>query len=158
MSIRQNTLMLIAASLTALSGFSFATENKSEAKSLPTVTVYKSPTCGCCGKWVQHMTSAGFEVVVEDHPNLTPIKKELGVPPSHRSCHTAVIGEHFFEGHIPPDDIKRFLKSNSESKGLAVPGMPMGSPGMEGRVKHQYDVIEIGQDGGHRIFSTHNDE
>lgn len=117
------------------------------------VVVYKSPTCGCCGKWVEHMERAGFEVEVENRPNLNPIKAELGVPRGLQSCHTALVGGYLVEGHVPPDLVQRMLDEKPDIKGLAVPGMPMGSPGMEGPRKDDYDVLAVGRDGRTSVYA-----
>ena len=117
------------------------------------IVVYKSPTCGCCGKWVQHMEDAGFSVDVENRRDLTPIKAELGVPGRMQSCHTAKVGDYIVEGHVPADGVKRMLDEKPDIKGLAVPGMPMGSPGMEGPRKDPYNVIAIGNDGRLEVFA-----
>jgi len=117
------------------------------------IVVYKSPTCGCCGKWVEHMEKAGFSVEVENMNDVAPIKRELGVPGRMQSCHTAKVGDYFVEGHVPADLVKRLLADRPDIKGLAVPGMPMGSPGMEGPRKDPYDVIAIGKDGRARIYA-----
>lgn len=117
------------------------------------IVVYKSPTCGCCGKWVEHMEEAGFSVDVENMRDVTPIKRELGVPGRMQSCHTAKVGDYFVEGHVPADLVKRLLADRPDIKGLAVPGMPMGSPGMEGPRKDPYDVIAIGKDGRAKVFA-----
>lgn len=95
------------------------------------VTSYKSPYCGCCTEWEQHMKDNGYDVTTEKHEDMSAIKKKLGVDPRLTSCHTAVINGYVFEGHIPASDIKKFLADPRDYKGLAVPGMPMGSPGME---------------------------
>jgi len=107
-----------------------------------TVTVYKSPTCGCCGNWVQLMRDAGFKVDVVDTDQLQQVKAEAGVPIALQSCHTAEIGDYVFEGHVPIETVIRFLEEKPDVHGLAVPGMPVGSDGMEmgGRVD-PYDVI-----------------
>jgi len=107
-----------------------------------TVTVYKSPTCGCCASWVELMRQAGFDVKTVDTEQLTQVKAEAGVPAALQSCHTAVIGDYVFEGHVPVQTVIRFLEEKPEVAGLAVPGMPVGSDGMEmgGRVD-PYDVI-----------------
>lgn len=107
-----------------------------------TVTVYKSPTCGCCGNWVQLMRDAGFKVDVVDTDQLQMVKAEAGVPAALQSCHTAKIGDYVFEGHVPIETVVRFLEEKPDVHGLAVPGMPVGSDGMEmgGRVD-PYDVI-----------------
>jgi hypothetical protein len=117
------------------------------------IVVYKSPTCGCCGKWVEHMEKAGFSVDVENMSDVAPIKRELGVPGRMQSCHTAKVGDYFVEGHVPADLVKRLLADKPDIKGLTVPGMPMGSPGMEGPRKDSYDVIAVGKDGGYRVYA-----
>jgi hypothetical protein len=117
------------------------------------IVVYKSPTCGCCGKWVKHMEDAGFSVDVKNRRDLTPIKAELGVPGGMQSCHTAKVGDYIVEGHVPADLVRRILDEKPDIKGLAVPGMPMGSPGMEGPRKDPYDVIVIGNDGQFQVFA-----
>lgn len=117
------------------------------------IMVYKSPTCGCCGKWIEHMEKAGFSVDVENRQDLRPIKAELGVPRSLQSCHTAVVGGYLVEGHVPPDLVQRMLDEKPDIKGLAVPGMPMGSPGMEGPRKDEYDVLSIGVDGQTKVYA-----
>lgn len=117
------------------------------------LVVYKSPTCGCCNKWVKHMEDAGFSVNVENLRDLTSIKRELGVPGRMQSCHTAKVGDYIVEGHVPADLVKRMLDEKPDIKGLAVPGMPMGSPGMEGPRKDPYNVIAIGNDGRLQVFA-----
>lgn len=119
------------------------------------VLVYKSPTCGCCGKWVEHMQQAGFSVEVQETANLVPIKQQMGVPPQLQSCHTAVVGGYLIEGHVPADDIRRLLAERPDIKGLAVPGMPLGSPGMEGPRKDPYAVLAVDKQGGVEVFSRH---
>lgn len=117
------------------------------------IVVYKSPTCGCCGKWVDHMDDAGFTVDVEDRRDLAPIKSKLGVPVRMQSCHTAEVGDYIVEGHVPADLVKRMIDEKPDIRGLAVPGMPMGSPGMEGPRKDPYNVIAIGNDGRLKVFA-----
>ena len=97
----------------------------------PVLKGYKSPSCGCCGAWVSHMHSAGFRGIVRDVPDLHPIKKKLGVAPDLWACHTAVIDGYVIEGHVPAREIIRLLNDHPKAIGLAVPGMPIGSPGME---------------------------
>jgi hypothetical protein len=130
------------------------------AATLPTVVVNKTPTCGCCGLWVKHLEAAGFAVEVHDFDNLGPIKERVGVPFGMGSCHTAEVDGYFVEGHVPADDIKRLLRERPEAKGLTVPGMPAGSPGLEvpsGRVD-RYDVLLVGKDGKTSVFATHGDD
>lgn len=122
---------------------------------VPRVTVYKSPTCGCCVKWVDHMRDAGFDVVVNDVDNVHPVKLRVGVPPGKGSCHTAEVDGYFLEGHVPAADVKRLLTERPAARGLAVPGMPAGSPGMEvpdGRVQ-PHDVELVARDGTTSRFS-----
>lgn len=125
--------------------------------SLSVVTVYKTPTCGCCTAWVEHMQAAGFRLDVRDTLDLAPVKLDLGVPSGLGSCHTAKVGGYVVEGHVPADDVKRLLAEKpSGVTGIAVPGMPIGSPGMEvpGRPADPYDVVSFG-DGGQRVFASH---
>jgi len=104
--------------------------------------VYKSPSCGCCGAWVDHMRSAGFQVLVTDITDLHPIKNKFGVVPELRACHSAVIDGYVIEGHVPAREVMRLLKDRPKAIGLAVPGMPIGSPGMEqGSRRDPFQVI-----------------
>ena len=121
------------------------------------VTVYKSPTCGCCGDWVKHMEANGFKVTVHDVQNLNPIKEKAGLTPALASCHTAFVGGYAIEGHVPASDIRRLLREKPDAKGLAVPGMPIGSPGMEvaGRPNDPYDVVLFREQGQTERFSHH---
>ncbi len=118
------------------------------------LVVYKSPTCGCCKKWVQHMRDNGFSVEVHEQYNVTPKKDEYGVPRRLRSCHTAKIGGYVVEGHVPADVVKRLLEEKPAIAGVAVPGMPMGSPGMEGFRKDPYDIISFTSTGRTGIFAS----
>jgi hypothetical protein len=118
------------------------------------VTVYKSPTCGCCGKWVEHMRANGFEVTVSDMPDVTPMKDKQGVPAALRSCHTALVGGYAIEGHVPADVIKKLLTEKPNAAGIAVPGMPMGSPGMEGASKDTYSVVLFDKAGKTSVYAT----
>ncbi len=126
-------------------------------KALLPVDVHRSPTCGCCMKWVEHLRDAGFQVRVHEHDDMQPIKKRLGVPETARSCHTAEVGGYFVEGHMPAADIKRLLGDKPQARGIAVPGMPLGSPGMEvpdGTVQ-PYEVQLVGRDGKTRVYARH---
>ncbi len=129
----------------------------SASQGLPLALVHKSPTCGCCGLWVDHLKEAGFQVEVRDAEDITPVKQRLGVPYEKGSCHTAEIGGYFVEGHVPAADIKRLLAEKPNAKGLVLPGMPMGSPGMEapdGKAQ-PYTVELVGRDGTTSPFSAH---
>jgi hypothetical protein len=122
----------------------------------PAMTVYKSPSCGCCGDWVDHVKDAGFKVTVRDIADVDPIKRDLGVPANLGSCHTAVVGPYVLEGHVPADLVDKLLADKpAGARGLAVPGMPIGSPGMEvpGRPADKYDVILFNNDGRTRVFA-----
>lgn len=119
------------------------------------VTVYKSPTCGCCTKWVKHVQANGFTVAARDVPDVIPYKQKLGLPLGLGSCHTAVVDGYLIEGHVPAEDIRRLLAEQPEAKGLAVPGMPIGSPGMEGPRKDPYEVLLIDKEGQTSVYARH---
>jgi hypothetical protein len=121
------------------------------------IHVYKSPTCGCCTDWVKHLEENGFEVEVTETNNLNPIKAEAGLTPALASCHTAFIGGYVIEGHVPASDIQRLIAEAPKASGLSVPGMPMGSPGMEiGDRKDHYKVILFNEAGQTRVFAQYN--
>ena len=133
---------------------------RSAEPAAPSITVYKSATCGCCRLWVEHLRDTGFDVDARNVENLNPIKERVGVPAGHGSCHTAEVAGYFVEGHVPAEDIKRLLAEHPDAKGLAVPGMPVGSPGMEtpsGEVK-PYDVLLVARDGSTTVFAHHGQE
>lgn len=120
-------------------------------------TVYKTPTCGCCQAWVDHLEANGFRVATVDREDLTPIKAEHGVGEHLASCHTALIGGYVVEGHVPAADITRLLRERPAVAGIAVPGMPSGSPGMEmpGAPADRYDVVSFERTGATRVFASH---
>ncbi|MBI4266653.1 MAG: DUF411 domain-containing protein [Acidobacteria bacterium] len=125
---------------------------------LPVVDVYKDPTCGCCSKWVEHLEAAGFTVRTTDTGDLAEFKTKHNVPALVRSCHTALVDGYVMEGHVPAADVQRFLRERPANvAGLGVPGMPIGSPGMEvaGTQAQRYDVIAFAKDGSTRVFATH---
>jgi hypothetical protein len=107
----------------------------------PQMTVYKSRTCGCCGKWVEHLRSNGFDVKVQEVDSTAEYQQKYGVPRQFASCHTAVVNGYTIEGHVPAREIHRLLRERPGAKGLAVPGMPIGSPGMEGGRNEAYTVV-----------------
>jgi hypothetical protein len=119
------------------------------AAPLPKIVVHKDPSCGCCGAWVEHLRQAGFTVDVVETSTINRVKARLGVPDDLASCHTAEIGGYIIEGHVPAASIKRLLNERPAAKGLAVPGMPVGSPGMEvpGSPPDDYAVILFGPSG-----------
>jgi hypothetical protein len=120
-----------------------------------TITVYKDPSCGCCLGWVEHLKANGFEVVVKEVPNVQDYKTKNGVPEDLQSCHTAIVDGYVIEGHVPAAEIKRLLAEHPKAKGLAVPGMPMGSPGMEGGQAQKYSVLLFNADGKTSVFKQY---
>ena len=136
---RRSALGIFAVGLVlpALSGFGATS----------TVLVHKDPNCGCCTAWVQHLKDAGFAVTVEEATNLQAVRKRLGVPHDLAACHTAEIGGYVIEGHVPALAVRRLLEKRPAAVGLAVPGMPAGSPGMEGGTPRKYDVVLFGAAG-----------
>lgn len=120
------------------------------------ITVYKSPTCGCCKEWVKHLQANGFSVIARDVPDVPRYKIANDVPVTLGSCHTATVDGYVIEGHVPASDVKRLLKERPPVRGLAVPGMPIGSPGMEqGAHKERYDVLTFDKQGNTSVYSRH---
>jgi hypothetical protein len=120
-----------------------------------TVTVYKDPSCGCCTAWVKHLEASGFRTRVHDVPDMPAHKNKLRVPERLGSCHTAVVEGYTIEGHVPAADIKRLLAARPKARGLAVPGMPEGSPGMETGKFDAYEVLLFTDDGRSTVYSRH---
>ena len=118
----------------------------------PTVVVYKNPSCTCCTKWIEHMEQAGFQVTAHDVDNVGPVKRQHGVPQPLESCHTAIVGDYIVEGHVPADVIARMLRERPAVVGIAVAGMPVGSPGMEGPNPERYDVMAFRAEGGWSVY------
>ncbi len=122
----------------------------------PSITVYKSPTCECCNKWISHLEKNGFKVKANNTRRLNNIKEQYGIRSEYSSCHTAVIGKYFVEGHVPAKSIERLLKEKPDIKGITVPGMPIGSPGMEvGNRKQNYNVIAVKSDGSLGVYDSY---
>jgi hypothetical protein len=117
------------------------------ARAAQVVTVHKDPSCGCCSGWVLHLQGAGFTTKVIDTRDFDPLKRRLGVPDDLAACHTAEVASYVIEGHVPAGAIQRLLREKPKAKGLAVPGMPVGSPGMEGGTPERYDVILFSPEG-----------
>jgi hypothetical protein len=117
------------------------------AGGLPPVEVWKSPTCGCCVAWIEHMRANGFTVRIHDTDDVAAQKRRLGVPYAYGSCHTAEVGGYLVEGHVPAAQVKRLLAERPQARGLIVPGMPGRSPGMEGQSDHNgpYEVLLLGR-------------
>lgn len=130
-----------------------------QAQSLPLVEVWKDPNCGCCKDWVKHLEVNGFRVKVYDEGN-TAARKRLGLPDKLGSCHTAKVAHYVVEGHVPASDIQRLLRERPQAIGLAVPGMPVGSPGMDGPEyggrKDRYDVLLVALNGSTRVYQRYN--
>lgn len=120
----------------------------------PVIDVYKSPTCSCCNQWIGHLKANGFTVRAHDTNDVVSHKHRLGVPPGHGSCHTAEVNGYLVEGHVPAKEIQRLLKEKPRARGLAVPAMPIGSPGMEqDNRKDAYEVLLVKLDGGTQTYA-----
>ncbi len=121
------------------------------------VEVWKSPYCGCCKLWVRHLETHGFSVTAYNVPDTANMRSQLGMPANFGSCHSARIAGYIIEGHVPAADIKRLLAEKPDVIGLAVPGMPIGSPGMEqGEQRDKYDVLLVLRNGRSRVFQSHS--
>lgn len=123
-------------------------------RALPEVTVYKNPSCGCCGEWVKHIRANGFRVETREVADVAPIRHRYGVPDALASCHTAVVGGYAIEGHVPAEDIKKLLREKGKVRGLSVPGMVAGSPGMEQGAARPYATIAF-DERSTRVFARH---
>lgn len=143
--------------LAGVSGRWLNAQTGSVALSRAPITVYKSSTCGCCTKWVDHLRVNGFATTVHDMEEMSQLKDELGVPPALRSCHTALAEKYLIEGHVPASDIRRLLAERPKAMGLAVPGMPSGTPGMAqpGDKIQDFEVLAFQSDGGTRVFARY---
>ena len=120
-----------------------------------TIEVYKTPACGCCVQWIKHLESNGFKVNAHNVPDTSVVRQKNGMPEQYGSCHTATVKGYVVEGHVPATEIKRLLTEKPKAKGLAVPGMPMGSPGMEGPHKDAYDVLLVKNDGSNKVYKQY---
>jgi hypothetical protein len=153
---RRNVLgalgLAVIGSAGALWGLGFFSSNQAVAA---TLRVYKSPSCSCCNGWISHMRRNGFIVVVKNSFDLDRIKTANGITDDLESCHTAFVSKYVIEGHVPAMSIKRLLQERPKVKGLAVPGMPLGSPGMEGPDKEQYDVLAFRTSGAIEVFDRY---
>lgn len=145
---------LLGFALSAALGFSTPLLAASAAQS---IHVYKSPTCSCCVDWVEHLENNGFKVRTTDTRNMNPVKINAGLTRNLASCHTAFVGDYVIEGHVPAEDIRKLLADAPKAAGLAVPGMPIGSPGMEmGGRKDHYQVLMFNEKGQTRVFAEHH--
>jgi hypothetical protein len=129
------------------------------AQPLPVVEVFRHPSCGCCGDWVKHLEANGFKVKVNTVDDMPAQRARLGMPDKYGSCHTARVGGYLVEGHVPAAEVKRLLREKPRAVGIAVPGMPIGSPGMDGPVykgmQQPYDVLLVQADGGARVYASY---
>lgn len=139
--------ILLQAAVAAAFGIPFAAR-----AALPAIEVYKSAACGCCHGWVDHLRANGFTVNAHDVANPSDYREKFGIPNELGSCHTAVVQGYAIEGHVPAPEIKRLLAERPKAKGLAVPAMPLGSPGMEGPRNDPYDVLLVRADGGYSVY------
>jgi hypothetical protein len=139
----------------ALSGGKSLWAAMSGADADPTMTIYMSPTCGCCAKWVDHVKAAGFKTVVHEEQDMDTVKESLGVPRDMRSCHTAQVDKYLIEGHVPAEDVRKLLAQKPKAAGLAAPGMPASSPGMAlpGEPHEAFDVLLFQRDGKSEVFA-----
>lgn len=121
----------------------------------PRIEVWKTPTCGCCKSWIEHLQAQGFDVTAHDVAGPADMRRRFGMPDAYGSCHTARVGDYVIEGHVPAADIHRLLAAAPRAVGLAVPGMPVGSPGMEmGARRDPYDVLLVQPDGSAKVWRS----
>ncbi len=156
--MNNNKILLAGSVLTiALIAFLFWPAKNTNSDGNLEVVMYKDPNCGCCVEWAKHMNENGFRVKEENTiPSLMGrIKGSVGVTQQTASCHTAIVGEYFVEGHVPAREVKRLLEEKPDALGLTVPGMPIGSPGMEGPNPEPYDVYLVGKDGSLSIYASY---
>lgn len=152
------TLALIVIPLAACVDADAADERSAAAlaaadQELPALLVYKTPTCGCCNGWLEHMQEAGFAVDARNVTDIMSVKLDAGIPAGASSCHTTLVDGYYVEGHVPAEQVKRLLAERPDIAGIAVPGMPTGSPGMEGPNARPYQVVAIGHDGTASVFA-----
>ena len=138
-----------------LAALMLAASSSLRAQVSATVDVFKSPYCGCCEKWAEHMKDNGFKVNSHNVEDLGASRKKMGMPDRYASCHTAKVAGYVLEGHVPAADVKRLLKEKPKALGLASPGMPAGSPGMDIPNSPPYDVLLVQKDGASRVFAKH---
>lgn len=152
--IRLWSALGIVSTLVILGAILFLAKSQNMANAVA-ITIYKSPSCNCCNKWVDHLHDAGFSVTTKNTSDMDYIKLISGVKPVLQSCHTALVGGYVVEGHVPAADIKRLLQERPPVSGLTVPGMPLGSPGMEGPYKDSYDVLTFDQNGRTQVYASY---
>ena len=133
----------------------FITTTTALAGELAGIEVWKNPNCGCCVKWIDHLRQNGFEVIAHNVASVDPVRARLGMPDRYASCHTAKVAGYVIEGHVPAADVKRLIEQRPKARGLAVPGMPVGSPGMEGHYSEPYQTLLIGLGDQATVFAEH---
>ncbi|RJG27914.1 DUF411 domain-containing protein [Massilia cavernae] len=143
--------ILARAALAGLLGIPLAA-----SAAFPVIAVYKTAECGCCSEWVNHLKASGFTVTALNVANPSDYRAKGGIPDALGSCHTGMVNGHAIEGHVPASDIKRLLAEKPKAAGLAVPAMPMGSPGMEGHRKDPYDVLLVRSNGSTTVYKHYN--
>ncbi len=146
--------LVAAGAAQALSATAVARAGARAVAPVRDIVVYKDANCGCCREWVTHLKKAGFVVTVHDMTDMVTVKRSLGVPEALESCHTGRIGKYSIEGHVPADLITRLMTELPAARGLAVPGMVTGSPGMEGGTKQAYDVLLFDAAGKTRVYAS----
>ena len=153
----KSRLLAMAAGVTVVLVGAMVLWTAQPATAKPVITVYKSASCACCSKWIEHLIEEGYEVVAKDVDNLAAIKAELGIGPHLSSCHTATVDGYVVEGHVPASDIDRMLSDRPEIAGLSAPGMPAGSPGMEipGQAAQAFDVVAFDLAGKTTVYAQH---
>ena len=155
--VRAWVLTLLVAAILFVSGMGAPDVAYSAEAIAGEMTVYRDPTCGCCGRWIEHMEAAGFTVRDEVTEDMAAIKTQYGVPDELSSCHTAMANGYLIEGHVPADDVQRLLTTQPNVAGLTAPGMPMGSPGMESAEGGEsYTVFSFTNDGAAAPFANHD--
>ena len=154
MNVNPLKMFAVGGAFAAISFGAYATVRPAVASADASIVVYKSSTCGCCNKWVEHLEANDFDVTAHDVADVSEIKTQMGVPTDLSSCHTAVLGKYVVEGHVPADIIERLLEEQPDITGISVPGMPTGSPGMEGPNAQPYNVIAFDAAGNRSVFAT----
>lgn len=158
---KQHSLVKLLATFLLAVGVMACSNNKERAGSnsldVKNITMYKNAGCQCCSRWANYLEENGFEVTEKPSPNMQVIKTEHDVPYDMGSCHTAIVGDYVVEGHVPVEDIKNLIEEQPDAKGIAVPGMPIGSPGMEmpGRAAEAYKVFLFKEDGSRQVYAQH---
>jgi hypothetical protein len=146
-------MVLAAAAVVSLGAAAGRSSAVAPSAKVSVITVYKSPSCGCCGKWIDYLRANGYEVKVEDLDDLSEIKAASGVPRQLQTCHTAVVEGYVVEGHVPVDALRSLLHDRPKVAGIAVPGMPIGAPGMDGAPVQHYDVIAWDKSGKTTVYA-----